>query len=91
MYCGSCMHDNSLAKSMRAQGVDLVLQPVYTPIKTDETSVATHQMFFGGIHIYLLQQFPWLQRIPRSLRRLLESDKAIEIVGEACDGREGVC
>lgn len=77
MYCGSCMHDNSLAKSMRAQGVDLVLQPVYTPIKTDEASVATHQMFFGGIHIYLLQQFPWLQRIPRSLRRLLDWEPLI--------------
>ena len=72
MYCGSCMHDNALAKSMRTQGVDCVLQPIYTPIRTDEESVAGEQVFFGGIHIYLLQQFPWLRRIPRSIRRGLD-------------------
>ena len=46
MYCGSCMHDNSLAKAMRAQGVDCVLQPVYTPIRTDEESIASEHVFF---------------------------------------------
>lgn len=72
MYCGSCMHDNSLAKALRAQGFDCVLQPVYTPIRTDGESIAGERVFFGGVHIYLLQQVPWLRWVPGSIRRALD-------------------
>lgn len=72
MYCGSCLHDNAIAKSLRKQGVDCLLQPVYTPIRADGESVATDQIFFGGIHIYLLQQLPWTKWIPARIRRALD-------------------
>lgn len=72
MYCGSCMHDNSLAKALRQSDVDCLLQPVYTPIRTDAESVASEQVFFGGIHIYLLQQMPWLRMLPAPMRRALD-------------------
>jgi len=72
MYCGSCMHDNQLAGAMRRQGVDCVLQPVYTPIRTDGQSLANDNVFFGGIQIYLLQQMPWLRFVPKSLLRMLD-------------------
>ncbi|QDT04161.1 Glycogen synthase [Rubripirellula lacrimiformis] len=72
MYCGSCMHDNAIARAMIAQGVDCLLQPVYTPIRTDEISVASDEVFFGGIQIYLLQQMPWLRFVPGPLRRTLD-------------------
>lgn len=72
MYCGSCMHDNALAKALHEEGVDCLLQPVYTPIRTDQDSVAVDRLFFGGIHIYLLQQLPWLRWVPRSIRRFLD-------------------
>ena len=72
MYCGSCMHDNALARALREQDVDCVLQPVYTPIRTDADSIADQQVFFGGIHIYLLQQMPWLQKLPRFMRGVLD-------------------
>ena len=72
MYCGSCMHDNALAKELRNQGVDCLLQPVYTPIRTDALCVADQRMFFGGIHIYLLQRLPWTKYIPASIRRALD-------------------
>ncbi len=66
------MHDNALAKAMRQCGVDCVLQPIYTPIRTDEQSIAGDRVFFGGIHIYLLQQFPWLRWVPAPIRRTLD-------------------
>ncbi|GAA5508474.1 glycosyltransferase family 4 protein [Novipirellula caenicola] len=72
MYCGSCMHDNATARVLRASGIDCVLQPIYTPIRTDETNIAEEQVFFGGIHIYLLQQTPWIRFVPPSLRRILD-------------------
>jgi len=75
MYCGSCMHDNSLARALRGLGVDCLLQPLYTPIRTDEASIASKDVFFGGVNIYLLQKFPTLRYLPRPLRRLLDNPR----------------
>ncbi len=80
MFCGSCMHDNAMAKALRQEGVDCLLQPVYTPIRTDEESVAGDRLFFGGIHIYLLQQMPWLHWVPLPIRRLLDWKPLLELV-----------
>ena len=54
MYCGSCMHDNSLARAMRDQGVDCVLQPIYTPIRTDRRKHGRASSFssVGSMSIY---------------------------------------
>ncbi|WP_153555294.1 glycosyltransferase family 4 protein [Roseimaritima sediminicola] len=73
MYCGSCMHDNALARELQRVGVDCVLLPVYTPIRTDEQDVSESQVFFGGVHIYLLQKAPWLRWVPRPVRRWLDA------------------
>jgi len=72
MYCGSCMHDNALARTLIADGYDCLLQPIYTPIRTDSVSVASDKIFFGGIHVYLLQQMPWLRFVPQSARQFLD-------------------
>src|ERR1035438_5081601 len=55
MYCGSCIRDNALAAELKSQGHDIVLLPMYTPTLTDETNVAAHKVFFGGISVYLEQ------------------------------------
>lgn len=75
MYCGSCMHDNALARALRALGSECLLQPLYTPIRTDEPSIASKQLFFGGVHIYLLQKFPLFHWVPGPLRRLLDNPR----------------
>ena len=79
MYCGSCMHDNALARELRDQGVDCLLQPVYTPIRTDTLNIAGPRVFFGGIHIYLLQRMPWLKHVPASIRRTLDWSPLIRL------------
>ena len=56
MYCGSCIRDNTLAKSLRAvSGTRCCSCPLYTPPRTDEPSVSEHRVFFGGISVYLEQ------------------------------------
>ena len=50
MYCGSCMHDNTLAQSLTDRGYPTILVPTYTPIRTDEKEVSVDQVFFGGIN-----------------------------------------
>ncbi|MCO6046309.1 glycosyltransferase family 4 protein [Aeoliella sp. ICT_H6.2] len=65
MYCGSCLHDNTLARALMDQGEDVVLVPTYTPIRTDEVDVSHQQVFYGGINVYLQQKFPLFRRTPR--------------------------
>ena len=71
MYCGSCMHDNTLAAALIAMGHDCVLIPTYTPIRTDERDVSLNRVFFGGISIYLEQNSRLFRRMPRWLDRWL--------------------
>lgn len=72
MYCGSCMHDNALARALRQEGCDCILQPLYTPIRTDELSVASDRVFFGGVNIYLTEKLPLFRLAPKSIKRLLD-------------------
>ena len=77
MFCGSCMHDNALAKALSQLGLDVMLVPTYTPIRTDEDDVSVDQVFFGGINVYLQQKFPPLRWLPRFLDRFLDNPKLI--------------
>lgn len=72
MYCGSCLHGNTLARALRAQGVDVVLVPVYTPLRTDEQSAASLPVAFGGLSVYLAQLSPVFRHMPRWLDRLVD-------------------
>jgi glycosyltransferase involved in cell wall biosynthesis len=67
MFCGSCLHDNALAKSLIRLGQDCILIPAYTPIRTDDEDVSIDQVFMGGINVYLQQKLPWLAYTPRWL------------------------
>lgn len=72
MYCGSCLHDNTLAAALLRRGEDVLLVPTYTPLRTDEPSVAGRRVFFGGVNAYLKHASPWMRRAPRWLDRLLD-------------------
>ena len=41
MYCGSCLHDNTLAAALLDLGEDVLLVPTYTPLRTDEEDAQT--------------------------------------------------
>jgi glycosyltransferase involved in cell wall biosynthesis len=73
MFCGSCMHDNTLVTALRAQDHDALLIPTYTPIRTDEPDVSQHRVFFGGINVYLQQKFSLFRHTPWLLDRLLDA------------------
>ncbi len=72
MYCGSCMHDNALAGALQRQGVDWLLVPTYTPIRTDEEDHSVSRIAYGGINVYLEQASAWFRRLPESWTRWLD-------------------
>ena len=71
MYCGSCLRDNTLVRTLRQRGCDIRLVPVYTPIKTDEESVSEDRVFVGGINSYLQHKVPLLRHLPAFFDRWL--------------------
>ncbi|MEO1497328.1 MAG: glycosyltransferase family 4 protein [Planctomycetota bacterium] len=79
MYCGSCLHDNTLAAALIEAGEDVALIPTYTPLRTDEPNVARGRVFFGGVNAYLLQDAAWFRRAPKWLRRLLDSSALLRL------------
>lgn len=72
MYCGSCLHDNTLAKSLMQSGHEVALIPTYTPMRTDEADVSVEPVFYGAVNVYLQQKSTLFQRLPRPLGRLLD-------------------
>ena len=66
MYCGMCLHDNTLAAALHKRGEDIALIPTYTPLKVDEENMSqAPPIFFGGITVYLKQKLPLLRHAPR--------------------------
>lgn len=74
MYCGNCLRDNALTAALRRQGHDALMLPLYLPMTLDEPSAATPApMFFGGVNVYLAQNFSWHRRAPAWLRRWFDA------------------
>ena len=80
MYCGSCMHDNTLVAALVRQGHDALLIPTYTPIRTDETDVSQKRVFFGGINVFLQQKLALFRHTPWLLDRLLDFPRLLRWV-----------
>jgi glycosyltransferase involved in cell wall biosynthesis len=80
MFCGSCMHDNTLAHALRERDVEVSLIPTYTPIRVDEQNMSISQVFFGGINVYMDSRSRLWRAIPRVLTRWLDSPRVINLV-----------
>ena len=73
MYCGSCIHDNALAAALAHRDADVALIPTYTPLRTDEENVSLDRVFYGGVNIFLQQQWSFFRRTHRLVDRVLDS------------------
>lgn len=81
MYCGSCMRDNRLARAMIAQGHDVALIPLYTPIRTDEEDISGPRIFYGGINAFLQQKSALFRHLPAFVERWLDAPSLLKHVG----------
>lgn len=86
MYCGTCLHDNTLATALIARGHEVSLTPTYTPPRTDEASVADEHIFFGAINVYLQQKVALFRHTPRFLDALLDNKRLLGMVSKFASG-----
>lgn len=80
MYCGSCIRDNALAAGLESLGWDVVLLPLYTPIRVDGADRSVDQVFFGGINVYLQQKVPFFRYLPAFFDRWLDNPSLVRRV-----------
>ena len=73
MYCGTCIHDNTMATVLKKQGHNVALIPTYTPTRTDEANVSMERVFFGGVNVYLQQKLSIFRHTPWVFDKLLDN------------------
>jgi glycosyltransferase involved in cell wall biosynthesis len=81
MYCGSCIRDNQLALALKRLGHDVVLVPLYTPVKTDVENAAINTVFYGGVNTYLQHATRVFRKTPRAIDWLLDRPWLLTLAG----------
>ena len=72
-YCENCLRDAALVQALRALGHDVVMVPLYLPMFVDTPDLPGDvPVFFGGINVYLQQQFSLFRKTPRWLDRFFD-------------------
>ncbi len=64
-------------------GHDVTLLPLYTPTLTDETNVSNDKIFFGGISVYLEQNYALFRKTPWLLDKLWDSKAALKMAAKS--------
>ncbi len=82
MYCGTCIHDNTLAAALIRIGHEVALMPTYTPMRTDEANVSTGQVFYGALNVYLQGRSSIFRHTPRALDWLLDRPSVLKLVSK---------
>ncbi len=67
------MHGGTLASALCRAGHDVVLQPLYTPVRTDGENLSRPRIAFGGLNVFLQQKFAVFRKTPRGVDRLLDN------------------
>jgi glycosyltransferase involved in cell wall biosynthesis len=87
-FCGSCLHDNTLAKALSQLGENVLLTPAYTPLRTDEEDVSLNRVFFGGVNVYLQQHSALFRHTPWFIDRMLDSPRLLKWLSSRSAGME---
>ena len=69
-------------------GVEILLIPTYTPLRTDEESVSESRIFFGGVNVYLQQKSALFRHTPWFLDSLLDSPRLLHWLSRRSAGME---
>ncbi len=87
-YCGACLHDNTLATALTRQGVEILLIPTYTPIRTDEENVSHSRVFFGGLNVYLQQKSALFRHTPWFIDAMFDSPRLLNWLSKRSSGMQ---
>ena len=77
-YCGNCFRDNLQASALRNAGHDVIIMPLYLPLK-HESFQADTPLFFPATTYYLAQKFFGKRKMPKWVKKLTGSDAMLNL------------
>lgn len=77
-YCGNCFRDNLQALALRKAGHEVIVMPLYLPLK-QESFRADTPLFFPATTFYTAQTFFGRRKMPGWLKRLTGSDALLRV------------
>ena len=77
-YCGNCFRDNLQANALRDAGHEVVIMPLYLPLK-DQSFQADTPLFFPATSYFLSQKYFKKRSLPRLLDKAVNSDFMLNI------------
>ena len=80
MYCGSCLRDNALANELHSLGHEVLLVPVYTPLRLDDETVSQKKVFFGAVDAFLQEKSSRFRGRRGLISRLLGSQVLLRFI-----------
>lgn len=90
MYCGACAHDQAIVRELRRSGIDVLLVPLYTPLRWDGDELQHDRVYLGGVSTWMRQAIPLLRPVTSALRPILDSQlvlSAMSHLGLKTDAR----
>ena len=73
-YCENCLRDQVLVQSLQQAGHDIIVVPLYMPLKESQMQeVRASRIFYGGINVYLQQKSGIFRHTPRFLDQMLDA------------------
>lgn len=93
-YCGNCFRDNLQATALRKAGHEVVVMPLYLPLR-HESFRADTPLFFPATTFYTAQRFFAKREMPGWLRRVTGSDALLHVASSlsgttSAEGLEGM-
>ena len=93
-YCGNCFRDNLQANALRSAGHEVVVMPLYLPLK-DHSFKGDTPLFFPATSYYLSQKYFKKRALPRWLDKIINSDFMLNIAASfsgstTSEGLEGL-
>ena len=77
-YCGNCFRDNLLASALRKAGQDVIVMPLYLPLKYASFKADT-PLFFPATTFYTAQKFFGKRKMPHWLARLTGTKRLLDM------------
>lgn len=93
-YCGNCFRDNLQAMALRKAGHEVVIMPLYLPLKQASMRGAA-PLFFPATTYYVEQKMFGRHKMPLWMKRLLGTDALLSMASSmsgttSAEGMEGM-
>lgn len=93
-YCGNCFRDNLQAMALRKAGHEVVIMPLYLPLK-QTSMLGAAPLFFPATTYYVEQKMFGRRKMPLWMKRLLGTDALLSMASSmsgttSAEGMEGM-